>query len=278
MPKLPTYKGWFLTYPQCNETKEDLLQYLQTKVIEESVVCEEKHEDGSPHLHAFVKLKDAIKLKDAPTYFDFNNYHGNYQPAKSWSAVKDYVKKDDNYITYNLDVESAQQKKSKRNRQLMEEDVDTLLQEGTISFLQVDQLKRCRTAYHYLKNEDYDHDDVRGIWYYGPPGTGKSRKAREENPDAYIKAQNKWFDGYEGQETIILDDFDRNGACLGHYLKIWADRYRCSGEVKGGQIKLRHKKFIITSNYSINEIFSDDSVLCDAIKRRFNVLHFNEQL
>jgi hypothetical protein len=121
--------------------------------------------------------------------------------------------------------------------------------------------------------EPYDHDDVRGLWYWGPPGSGKSRKAYSENPDAFIKAQNKWFDGYEGQEVIILDDFDKKGTVLGHYLKIWADRYRCTGEVKGGTVQLAHRQFIVTSNYQIEELFQEDPVLVAAIERRFNQVY-----
>lgn len=267
-------KAWFLTYPQCADSKEQLMDKLRPLSIE-AIVCEEKHEDGSPHLHAFCRLIDPVTKRQSLETFNLCSNTGNYQPARSWKAVQEYIKKDGNYITHNIDVESASQKKAKRSRSILEDDIDTLIDNGVISATQIDQVKRCRTAYHYLKNDDYDHDDVRGLWYYGAPGTGKSRKAREENPTAYIKAQNKWFDGYTGEDVIILDDFDQNGKCLGHYLKIWADRYRCSGEVKGGQIKLRHKKFIITSNYSIDEIFNDDIVLCDAIKRRFHVTHFD---
>ena len=44
-------------------------------------------------------------------------------------------------------------------------------------------------------------------WRYGPTGTGKSRTAHEDYPDAYIKANTKWWDGYIDQEVVIIDDF-----------------------------------------------------------------------
>ena len=54
-------KGWFLTYPQCSVAKEDLLAALQAKVdVVEYVVAAELHQDGNPHLHAFIALRGQL--------------------------------------------------------------------------------------------------------------------------------------------------------------------------------------------------------------------------
>jgi hypothetical protein len=86
-----------------------------------------------------------------------------------------------------------------------------------------------------------------------------------------MKGQNKWWDGYQGQATVILDDMDTD--CLGHLLKIWSDKYSCTGEVKGGTVPLMHTKFIVTSNYRIEELFKDP-IMAAALKRRFRVHTF----
>jgi hypothetical protein len=80
------------------------------------------------------------------------------------------------------------------------------------------------------------------------------------------------FDGYEGEETIILDDLDSD--CLGHYLKIWMDKWSCKGETKGGTIHLQHHRFIVTSNYKIEDLIKDP-VMAEAIRKRCEVKHFS---
>lgn len=96
-PKTPNqnkYKGWFLTYPKCPIKKEDALTILETnfpnQTIKEYIVAEEEHEDGEPHLHAFIKFDKKIKFTQR---FDLLEYHGHYEPAKCWKAVEKYCKK-----------------------------------------------------------------------------------------------------------------------------------------------------------------------------------------
>lgn len=122
--------------------------------------------------------------------------------------------------------------------------------------------------------EDLHSGTQVGYWYYGETGAGKSHAAYNEFPSHYRKiANNKWFDGYQGEPTIILDDFDKSFHYMGFHLKIWADRYAFVAESKGGSKMIRPKQCVITSNVAPWDIWADDATL-QPILRRFKVVHF----
>jgi len=84
--------------------------------------------------------------------------------------------------------------------------------------------------------------------YYGEPGSNKSRRAWNGVIDsAYSKDPGtKWWDGYMGQETVIVDDY--RGAWHLEYLLTLCDRYPVNLEVKGGYVQPIFKKIIFTAN------------------------------
>lgn len=85
------------------------------------------------------------------------------------------------------------------------------------------------------------------IWITGSPGAGKSRMAYQMCEDPYTKdCHNKWWDGYDAHEDVIMDDFRDSQMSLVEFLRI-IDRnhYRC--EFKGGSRQLRAKRIIVTS-------------------------------
>lgn len=120
-----------------------------------------------------------------------------------------------------------------------------------------------------------------GMWYYGPPGTGKSHNARLSFREGgvYVKAPNKWWCHYNGEETVIIEDLDLSHSYMLNYLKIWTDIYPFPCEVKGTAIKnIRPKRIIVTSNHAIESIFPLSSGISledqKALMRRFKRTYF----
>lgn len=112
-------------------------------------------------------------------------------------------------------------------------------------------------------------------WFTGVSGSGKSSTARSHsNGDFYNKDISKWWDGYTGQAVVIIDDvMPENAKELGRSLKIWADHYPFCAEFKGSQRYIRPKAIIVTSQYVLNEVFSDRDTRV-ALHRRFETVHF----
>lgn len=118
---------------------------------------------------------------------------------------------------------------------------------------------------------DLDHLD--NHWFWGSSGAGKSRFARESFPDAYLKSKNKWWNGYQNQAVVIIDDVDPSMEWIGSFLKEWADHYRFQGETKGGARVIRPQQIIVTSQYAIQDCFKEGETV-SALERRFQSRHF----
>lgn len=92
------------------------------------------------------------------------------------------------------------------------------------------------------------------VWVYGPTGVGKTR-------DIYTLAQQnyssiheqsfscKWWDGYDGQECIIIDDIRSSFCPFVYFLKL-IDRYQLKVDIKGSKRHMSAKCFYITSPMS----------------------------
>lgn len=126
-------------------------------------------------------------------------------------------------------------------------------------------------------------EQLKCFWIYGPTGVGKSRvvwdRLESSGTDFYVKmANNKWWDGYADEESVYYEDFPKDGKYLSYHIKVICDIYPVRVEVKGGAMFIRPKTIVVTSNFSIAEVFGDpfnDSDL-KAIQRRFVEVHMTE--
>jgi len=96
------------------------------------------------------------------------------------------------------------------------------------------------------------------VWLYGATGTGKTRFAHDNSDSVYIKDGTQWWDGYEQQEAIIIDDFDGKWP-LRDLLRL-LDRYVYQGQTKGGYININSSWIYITCTYPPEHFWGGDDL------------------
>jgi len=86
--------------------------------------------------------------------------------------------------------------------------------------------------------------------YKGPTRCGKTKAAYDEFPDIWAKPEGQWFDGYDGQPHVLIDDFDGGRDCgiRFRFLLRLLDRYPLEVPIKGGFVKWLPRIVIITTN------------------------------
>jgi len=221
---------------------------------------------GNLHWQLFCAFKNKVRTNTVKGVVG----NGHWELSRS-EAAEAYVWKEDTRVA-GTQFELGQ-KAFQRNNPLDWKRIKDLAKAGRVEQILDDEPEVAIRHYRTLKQIAVDYlacppnlPGPSGKWIYGPPGVGKSFWVREQwGQDLYIKAQNKWWDGYRGQRFVLLDDFDSK--VLGHYLKIWTDAYAFTAETKGGTIQIRPDLFIITSNYKPEELF-EDPLLAEAVSRR----------
>lgn len=101
----------------------------------------------------------------------------------------------------------------------------------------------------------------RVYWLYGPTGCGKTASAWDfaaaHGPDSDVFTDNgtlQWFDGYDGQSVVIIDDFRSKGVSFAFLLRI-LDRYPMHVPYKGGFVNWNPSVILITTPLSIRDTF-----------------------
>lgn len=102
--------------------------------------------------------------------------------------------------------------------------------------------------------------DLKVTLITGKTGSGKTSSVLDEHGDknVYIvefDSSTLWWDGYTGQDVILLDDYNNN-IPIGRLLRI-LDTYKLRLQIKGSFTYARWTKVYITTNLRRNELHSN---------------------
>lgn len=234
---------------------------------------EEAPTTKTPHLQVCVIYKEARTI--SAVIKDFPGAH--VEIAKSQDALLHYVSKEGSRLDgpWEYGEPPAQGKRSDLKRamesavsgatqlELMESHPTVMARYSTF----ISTYKKAKTAGVLRK-------DLQVKVYWGASGTGKSRRAFEEYPNAYRKANaSKWFDGYIGQKAVIWDDFDSIGINYRWFLNL-LDIYPVTVEVKGGTVDFEPDIIILTSNINPSDWFPDETDKTPLLRRITDTVNF----
>ncbi|AXL65891.1 replication-associated protein [Spinybacked orbweaver circular virus 2] len=166
-------------------------------------------ETGTPHLQGFINFKSKREFGTIKTIV---GDRAHIEPAKGNDVQnKEYCTKGGDYWEcgtpsgpgYRSDLADVVQtvKGAKRLREVVER--------HPCEFIKYH--RGIEKLFGMLSEREKRNWKTETIVYYGDPGAGKSRKAAEVGAAAeggvYYKTRGPWWDGYNGETTVIVDDY-----------------------------------------------------------------------
>lgn len=285
-------KSFFLTFPRCEIEKQTMFNFFLVKhkpnVL---IVCKEPHKDGTPHIHVWLEFNEKISSRN-PRYFDVQNNHCNISKMRNAkrnsrkNVIKYMTKVDNNPLVFGCEL--FEKKRAIIGNSLINnnENLIDIINKYPEEIYNYDKLRNNIILYNIDKQIVPKFFNRKCFWIYGPSGIGKSYLVRSAFNNLYEKQNNIWWDGYNNEDVVLMDDFDVSCKKLTYFLKIWGDNYRFKAEIKGGVIQPIYKKFIITSNYSIEKILNSnlrdnelpDEDLIESLQRRFKEIYIFDRI
>nr|QOR29567.1 replication associated protein [Bat associated circovirus] len=207
-----------------------------------SYICYGKEigESGTPHLQGYIEFDNPKRLT---TLKKINNkIHWETRKGTQMQAIQ-YCQKDGSFIEDGKKKHQGQRNDLIKLKQRLQEGIT--MKEVTNEFNGVQAYRMAEIWFRY--NEPKRNWKPKVTWIYGESGSGKTKLAETLlSENYYAKPQNKWWDGYDGDTDVLIDDFRSTQMELATLCRV-LDRYRCLVEVKGGHRQLLAKNIVITS-------------------------------
>lgn len=212
---------------------------------------------GTPHIQGYVRFKNQKKLSELVKKLPKTNF----LPAKG-SPEQNFIycSKENAYKEFGTRPKGTGKRTDlDKARQLHLDNVP--LYEGLLQMSSMQGVRYFQTL-NGAKPNTALIEDKKVYWFYGTTGTGKSWTARQLaeaqfGPGKYWISTGhlKFWNGYNGEECVILDDF-RADFCPYSLLLRYLDIYPSRVEVKGAHVNLLAKVIYITCPFHPEQCFA----------------------
>jgi len=257
-----------------NYSAEDELHLQGLRGVQYLIYGREVGDSGTPHLQGYIHYINNKSFQSVKN--DIPRAHVERRQGTIDQAVE-YCRKDSD--VYEKGKKPRSQREKGETSKLVWTEIVSAAESGNHEWIRDNHPRvyfthysRCREI--QLRQPSVLDGDLTNEWWVGPTGTGKSRLLWERHPKHFHKQLNKWWCGYNGESVVAVEEWCPKNECTGSQLKIWADRYPFTAQIKGGSLgNIRPTKFIVLSNYTIEECFPNVQDQ-EPIKRRFKVVRF----
>lgn len=272
---------YVFTINNYDKMEVNVIPDLQAKLKERAkyfVMGKEVGEQGTPHLQGFVWFKNQLVFNTVKEIFSECRAHIEVARGTAFQAAT-YCKKDGNFEEWGVPPVSQGEKGELGAIAQKEKwsEIRDLAKEGKMSEILEQYPREGIASYRTLKMLRHDFRPVPdtlqvldNYWFYGLSGAGKTRRVEREFPGYYDHLLDKWWDDYDGEETVLYDDIGPWNKELGTELKRIAGNKPARVQIKGTSTLVRPKRIVVTSQYRIDDIWDiKDQATRDAIHRRF---------
>lgn len=243
-----------------NYSAADIDLFLSFEHMQYVVIAKEiAPETGTPHLQGYMEL--ATQQRFSSLKKAFPRVHLRERMGNQLQAIA-YIKDPESNPKWNKknprpeDLYETGIKKSQGSQESVLDIAREIIRERK----SIDPMKHSIGVIKcYEKLQKYsppvrrDNDQLTRVWIYGPGGSGKTSRAYEMAAGSRIykcdQFDRGWFDGYDGHDTIILDDFEPQVENKTQFklLMMLLDRYPMRVEVKGSVVNCDPSLVVITS-------------------------------
>ncbi len=233
----------------------------------------ERGENGTPHYQGYCELRKQTAFATVRDALP----RSHLEPRRgSQAQAIEYCRKEDSRVDGPWSTGAPKSQGARVDLEEIRQSIDngkSLRDIARDDFAKWCQYRRAFAEYRSLIEEKRSWK-TKVVWIYGPTGTGKSRQAHEEAPEAYVKPPGKWFDGYNGEDDVIIDDFRAEDIPFSLLLQI-TDRYPMDVEVKGGFRNWKPKRIFITSNFKPQDLFCMNEDIAPLLRRITEIKELN---